>query len=199
MLAQSIFLDKLLYNVSFYIMLNRIHRAELANMAEEPAPITPLRARTNWELRYVSEFAARTYPDDRVYTYVRLGKDPGIGREEELPEEELRMLRVQMRWADCVVIRPREILIIEGKLKPGMYPEGIAKLELYTRIAKKTPDLAQYLPRKIVGAMLVPTDDPVTAALARDKGFRWIIWKPDWFQDFQASLTPRAKRPARME
>jgi hypothetical protein len=199
MLTQSIFLDKLLYNDSFYTMLNGIHRSELENMAEEGPPITPPRLRTNWELRYVSEFAARTYPDEQVFTYVRLGKDPAIGREEELSEEELRMLRVGMRWADCVVIRAREILIIEGKLKPGMYPEGIAKLEIYTRIARKTPDLAQYLPRKIVGAMLVPTDDPITAMIAREKGFRWIVWKPDWFQEFQASLTPRAKRPARME
>jgi hypothetical protein len=180
-------------------MLNGIHRSEQSNMTEPAPTITPRRTKETWELRYVSEYAAKHYPDDTVFTYFRLGSDPAIGREEELPEEELRMLRVQMRWADCVVIRPREILIIEGKLRPGFYPEGIAKLELYTRIAKQTPELKPYLPRKIIGAMLVPTHDPIIAELAHQKGFQWLVWKPDWFREFQARQAGRTLRSPRME
>jgi len=166
----------------------------------EPEPEIPYRSkRENWEIRYVSEFTALHYPGLPIKTHFRLGRDPGTGREDELPAEELAMLRVQMRWADCVVIRPKEILIIEGKLRPGYYPEGIAKLELYLRIAKNTPDLKPYLPRKIVGMMIVPTDDPVTAALAAEKGLRWTVWKPDWYQEFQTRQAGRALRSPRQE
>jgi len=166
----------------------------------EPEPEIPYRSkRENWEIRYVSEFAALHYPGLPLKTHFRLGSDPATGREDELPQEELAMLRVQMRWADCVVIRPREILIIEGKLRPGLYPEGISKLEIYTRIAKNTPELKPYLPRKIVGMMIVPTDDPISAAIAAEKGIRWTVWKPDWFQDFATQQSPRSKRPPRTE
>ena len=155
--------------------------------------------RTQWELSYVSEFAAHFYPDDRILTYVRLGKDPRLGRQEEWTEEEAQLLRVELRWADAVIIRPKEILLIEGKLRPAEYPEGIAKLELYTPMLKNTQEFRDLMPRKVQGILVIPIEDPVVVANGREKGIRVIIWKPRWYQVFVNNLSYRARRPARYE
>jgi hypothetical protein len=151
--------------------------------------------RYNWELTYVSEFAAKYYPNDKVKTYVRLGRDPSIGREAELEPGEAALLSVGMRWADAIIIRDKDLLVIEGKLRPGYYPEGLAKLELYLPLVPHTPDLQEFMPRKVEGILVIPLDDPAVSANGRSKGFRVVIYKPKWFPEFLASLTPRARRP----
>jgi hypothetical protein len=153
--------------------------------------------RRQWELSYVSEFASKFYPGDRFQTYVHLGRDPALGREEELQGDEANLLRVGMRWADLIIIREKELLVVEGKLRPGEYMTGLAQLELYIRLVPHTQDFLAYPQKDVHGILLIPLEDPVVAAMGREKGFRVIIWKPDWFQDFLASLTPRARRPSR--
>jgi hypothetical protein len=155
--------------------------------------------RQEWEARYVSDYVARRYPGVPVRIHARLGTPPRTPEGEPLESAEERMLRVYMRWADAIVFRPEETVIIEGKLNTQMYLMGIAQLELYLSLLPHTGEYAHLLADKVTGELLIPSEDPTIESLARRKGLRVVIWAPSWLSEYLDSIPARYTRPVRPE
>jgi len=157
------------------------------------------RPRQEWEAQYVSEYVARRYPGVPVRLHARLGTQPSSATGEELSEEERRMLRVYMRWADAIVFRPEETIVIEGKLKGSEYPKALGELEIYVALVRHTAEYAHLLADRIVGELLIPTRDPTLETLARRKGFRVVLWAPPWLSAYLDVIYARQRRGPRAE
>ena len=155
--------------------------------------------RQEWEAQYVSDYVARRYPGMPVSIHARLGPPPDSLTGEELSEEERRMLRVRMRWADAIVFLPQETVVIEGKLRASEYLKAIGELELYLSLLPHSAEYAELLAARAVGELLVPSPDPSVEVLARRKGFRMVVWAPSWLRGYLDSLEARYVRGSRPE
>lgn len=151
------------------------------------------------ETMYVHELLDRFYPDAIKMAPVRLGSLPHPVSGEEWTPEERALLETKMRWADGIAIVPGNIHLIEAKLLPGRYPEGLTKLEYYRTLIPETPKLAEYRGYTILPELWTPIEDPLTKRLAMEKGIRNMIYTPTWFKDYLASLAARARRSPREE
>lgn len=150
----------------------------------------------HFEMRYVSEYVMKFYKDAPfVKLQCRLGSYV-IPPVEGYTEEELLAMSPFRRWADAVVIYPKKrIIIIEAKILPARYTDGLAKLEVYLRLAPNTPEFKLYMPAKIEGELVTPIEDPVIAKLAREKGIRYVVWKPLWLEYYFKELPKRFLKP----
>lgn len=153
--------------------------------------------RQEWEAQYVSDYVARRYAGLPVRIHARLGTPVVSTAAEPLLAAEERMLRVKMRWADAIVFSPSETIVIEGKLRASEMLKAIGELELYTRLVPLTPDFKDLVASRVVGELLVPGPDPTVELLAREKGFRFVQWAPEWLQDYLGGIAARAARPIR--
>jgi len=159
-------------------------------------PYLPRRRRQG-ETRYVQEILTRFYPGAITISPVRLGTLPEPLAGEEWTPEERAMLTTRQRWADAVAIEDRTIHLIEGKLLPGRYPEGLSKLEVYRTLVPNTPSLVAYAGYRLECELWTPIEDPVIKRLAAEKGIRNAIFEPAWFKDFLTSWFPRSRRSPR--
>jgi len=153
--------------------------------------------RQEWEAQYVSDYVARRYAGLPCRIHARLGTPVVSVEGAELSAEEERMLRVKMRWADAIVFSPSETIVIEGKLRASEYLKAIGELELYVRLIPLTPDFKDLVAPRVVGELLAPGQDPTVELLAREKGFRFVLWAPDWIQSYLSGIPGRSTRPTR--
>jgi len=160
---------------------------------------TVRRPRQEWEAQYVSEYVARRYPGVPCRLHARLGTEPKGPSGEDLSEAERRMLRVYMRWADAIVFRPEETIVIEGKLKASEYPKALGELEIYTALVPHTAEYAKLLAPRVVGELLIPVPDPTVDTLCRRKGFRVVVWAPMWLREYLDMIYARQRRGPRAE
>lgn len=140
----------------------------------------------------ISEYIAFRYPSAISWQRVRLGiyePETPLG---ELTASEIRAIGVWRRWADAVVISPRELIVIEGAIRPEL--GDISKLEGYLRLVPLTPELHPYLPRIIVGELVYAIEDPLVVAMARERGLRPVQFKPLWLDEYLKVLFPRERR-----
>jgi len=149
------------------------------------------------ERRYIAEYIRQFYPDAPVWFNIRMGtlEVPPEATPEEIAEA--RMLYPLKRWCDAMIILPDRLILVEGKLLPARYPEGLTKLQLYLNLAPTTPEIIELMPRRIEGELLTPLEDPVIKMMAFERGIRNVIWKPPWFEEYLATLPPRMRRPER--
>jgi len=144
------------------------------------------------EMLLVSEFLSKFHAGDRTWQRVRLGSVPEELELEGLEEEERRMLGVWRRWADAVVFDGTKVTIYEAAIIPT--PGDIGMLEMYLMLFPMTPEFEAMkdLPRE--GAIIAAVEDPVTAFLARQKGYRYIVFTPSWVPDYIRQLRAREGR-----
>lgn len=144
------------------------------------------------EIRLVDEFLVEYYPGQHYMTRVRLGSThPGLPIE-GLPENEKNMLGVWRRWADAVVFMPDHLILIEGAIRPS--PGDISLLEVYEFLIPHTPELAEWRNRHIEKVLVYALEDPLTIALARQKGIKVIFFRPPWINDYLKALYHRERR-----
>ena len=160
------------------------------------AEVPPKRRYRLGETKYVAEYLRTFYPEAIHISPVRLGSPPEPMGEGDYTEEERRMLMVYQRQADAVAILDNRLILIEGKLLPARYPEGLAKLEIYRDLIPHTLSLQPYLDRRIEVELVTPIEDPTIAKLCHQKGFRNPIYRPIWFEEYIKSWFPRWKRPS---
>lgn len=159
-------------------------------MAQALDPETPL-----GEMRLIGEYVARTYGDATIFLRLRLGQlEPGPGAG-DLSESERRTYNVYRRWADAVIVRPSELILIEAKMRAE--PGVVAQLDLYARLLPYTPELRPYLNRPLVKELLVAIEDPVVSMLAREQGIRVSVYLPPWFGAWAAHRRRRSHAPRR--
>jgi hypothetical protein len=144
------------------------------------------------EMRLVSEYVAKYYPNSISLTRVRLGPTHPALILENISEEEKNMLTVWRRWADAIVITRNRLILIEGAILPD--PGDVSKLILYEYLLKYTPELQQYLDRDIVKVLLLAIEDPVLEKIARAAGIQVVVFCPDWVREYIQSLAQRKQR-----
>ena len=143
------------------------------------------------EMRLVSEWIAREYPDRPYRTNVRLGSLHPRLKGKFLSESELRMAGVFRRWADALVFLDDRIILIEGAIRPQ--PGDISVLRLYKRLIPNTPDLAEYSNLPVEMVLLCSIPDPVLVELAREDGIRVVVYRPKWIEEYMEVLYPRER------
>ena len=144
------------------------------------------------EMRLVSEYLAKHYPDYPTKTRVRLGSVHPDLHPELLSGGELRALGVWRRWADAIIIMPDRLILIEAAIRPE--PGKISQLELYEHLLPKTPELVEHKDKPIEKVLLFALEDPVTAAMARERGIKVVYFRPPWIDDFLKILYPHERR-----
>ncbi len=145
------------------------------------------------ERRLLSEWLALTYPNDRVQQQVRLGAYKPSIPTTGLNAAELRRLGLWRRFADAVVFRKTELLLIEASIPA--HPGYISQLLLYKRLIPMTPELADYAALPVKMIYLVTFEDPVVTAMARDNDIQVVVYAPTWVETYWAEREYRKSRP----
>jgi len=144
------------------------------------------------EMRLVSEYIAKYYPNSVSLTRVRLGPTHPQLLSEDLAEEEKRMLTVWRRWADAIIVTRTRLILLEAAILPD--PGDVSKLILYEYLARYTPELQQYLDRDIEKVLLIAIEDPVLTTIARAAGIEVVLFCPDWVKGYIQTLAQRKQR-----
>ena len=152
-------------------------------------------SKRNWEpreMRLVAEYLAKHYAKYEAMTRVRLGSVHPDLQPGSLSDAELRAVGVWRRWADAIVIMPDRLVLIEAKIRPN--PGDISQLELYEHLLPLTPELAEHKSKRIEKLLLWALPDDAVAAMARERGIRVVMFKPNWVDDYLETLYPRERR-----
>jgi len=144
------------------------------------------------EMRLVSEYLAKYYPDHPTQTRVRVGSLPLALHPEFVSGGEQRALGVWRRWVDAIVIMPDRLILIEANIRPA--PGKISQLELYERLLPMTPELAEHKDKPIEKVLLFALEDKAIEAQARDRGIKVVYFRPPWIEDYLKILYPRERR-----
>ena len=144
----------------------------------------------NVEMRYVSAYLNQFYHDCITKTHILLGSIPDVPDGSRGEEWKRRMMGAIRRWADGIAITPEKIILIEGKLIPARYLEGLGKLQIYGKLVPATPELRKYVGRTIEPTLLVPIEDPTCRIVCVEQGIRMVIWSPAFVRDYMETLPP---------
>jgi len=155
--------------------------------------------RREWEAEYVAEYCREAFKGLTVIYHCRLGTWPTPLTAPELTPEEQAMLRVRMRWADAVVIAPKIITVVEGKLRASEFLKGLGELQLYMHLVRHTPEFAKFKDRAVAGRLVIPFEDPALSLIARRQGIDVAVYKPSFWKEYLAAIQPRQARPIRPE
>ena len=144
------------------------------------------------EMRLVSEYLVKHYGMFTCRTRVRLGSVPVELVKPGMDPVELRMAGQWRRWADAVVIKPGQVVIIEAAIKPD--PGDVTKLQLYARLFKHTPEFDPFATLPVALELVYALEDPVTLQLAREANIKVVYFKPAWVDEYLATLYPHERR-----
>lgn len=157
------------------------------------------RKRREWEHEFVSEYCARYFTGSRIRYHIRLGTWPQPQTAEDLSEAERALLSVRMRWADALVLDPKRLTVLEGKLRPSEYLKGLGELQLYRHLVKHTPGLEAFKAVPVVGRLLISLPDPTVSWLARSNGLEVAVYQPTFWSEYLNVLSARERRAIRPE
>lgn len=113
---------------------------------------------------------------------VRLGQYPTWAKnaiEEGVPVE---IYKIYQRWADAIVIRDLEVIIIEAKIKPE--PGVISQINLYAQLFPKTPQFSSLVHLPIRKVILMAMKDQEIEELALDAGIEIEYYSPPWVTEY---------------
>lgn len=144
------------------------------------------------EMRLVSEWVIRQFPTAEVKFRVDLGDLKPALEATGLTAAELRRLGRSRRWVDAMVIEPRTVHLVEGKIR--LVPGALEQLELYRMLFPKTPDFAHLRGRAVVLDVVYALEDPALVALARSRGVKVHIFRPPWVDAYLAEIQHRERR-----
>ena len=149
----------------------------------------------NWqprEMLMVSEYLVKYYAKWPYKMRVRLGSIPQELVREGMSWPELRAAGVWRRYADAVVIKPKQLIIIEAAIKPNA--GDISQLQLYKELLPHTPELEPYGNRPIALELVYAMEDPIVLKMARKAKIRVVLYRPDWLDEYLAILHPTERR-----
>jgi len=148
-------------------------------------PLT--RVRKERETRLVSEYVHSKYKDAEAVRFrCPLGPIP-----EELTREvgygkAIGLMRPFRPEVDALVVTKDEIVLIEGKIFKWM--DGISKLPVYASLVPETPELKQFLGRRLKMVLVTPKDMPQIKSAAAALGVEVDIFRPQWVEDYLKEL-----------
>ena len=144
------------------------------------------------EMELLAEYVARTYPQDLVMMRVRLGTVTTEVDLSGLPERSRGIVQVMARWADAVIVRPHELVVLEAGMRSDT--GDVSKLQIYGSLVPLTAELRPYLDRPTVLELVVAIEDPVVTAWAEAAGIRVRLYKPAWLAEWSAKRNRRESR-----
>jgi hypothetical protein len=160
-------------------------------MAKRTHPERPRRIEA--EREYAAAYVGTFYPGERAMFDFRLGDIVTDLEPEGLTQEELNIIGAHRRFADAVVVRSTEVVLIETAIRPAL--GKISTLHGYSRLAKVTPELAPFrdlpLRLELVGCIY----DPVLDQLCREQGIKYVTWTTPASLDYLRTLALRMRRP----
>lgn len=147
------------------------------------------------EMAMCSEFLIHMGMLKGSQTRVRLGThEPEYS--EELTEDERKMLRgVFSRWADCVYIDSKNVIIMEFKIKAVF--GACEALEVYKQLFLSDPEYSAHHKKKIELWFVYALEDPVINMLARKRKIKAIQFTPSFLSDYLKLLNPHERRAPR--
>ena len=150
------------------------------------------RDHTPREMRLVSEYVVKNYPNRPARFQVRLGSVHPSLRHKDMSEQELSLLRVWNRYADCIVLDGKKAIIIEGKIRPKLGP--LEQLMLYEELYPHTPEYNEQRGYEIEKRFVYAVEDPVLNKIARSSGIIPQQFAPDWVPEYLSILSHRERR-----
>ncbi len=144
------------------------------------------------ETRLVAEWVVRTYPNAQVRFRVDVGDLKPALDATGLTAAELKRLGRSRRWVDAMVVEPRTVHLIEGKIR--LSPGALEQLELYRMLFPLTPELAHLRDRTLELHLVFAVEDPMLSAIARQRGVKVHTYNPPWVSAYLAQLSARERR-----
>lgn len=105
----------------------------------------------------------------------------------------MRALGVWRRYADALVYRTHELILIEASIPS--HPGYVSQMLLYKRLIPMTPELADYKHLPVKMLYLVTFEDPVVTAMARENGIEVVVYSPPWVIAYWAERERNKSRP----
>lgn len=143
----------------------------------------------------MASYLADRFPRDLTMTRVRLGSLPATELTPLLEDHEVRMMSVFRRWADYIVVTRNALILGEAAIRSQ--PGKISQLQLYALLLPHTPELQQYLPRRIELELLYAIEDPVVTMMANEAGIRTVFYRTKAAEEYIKLLHPRERRSPR--
>jgi len=140
------------------------------------------------------EWAAAKYPRDRLTEQVRLGPTVCHLVGVEVSPALEAALRVNNWYADGLIIRETETLLIESKMKPN--PGAVGQVLFYQRLGFSTPLLSAAMGHPITPVVLFAEDDHAVRVFAQTWGVRVELYTPSWIADYLTQVQFRARSTA---
>ncbi|MBN2860995.1 MAG: hypothetical protein JXK93_12085 [Sphaerochaetaceae bacterium] len=134
--------------------------------------------RKNFEKRMVYEYTTSAYPNELQWKNVRVGPIK--------PSKFGNMYAFLRRWADAIVVTKKEVVIIEGKIKPAA--GVISQLQLYIEEFPRTPEFNMVKHMPVRGEIVSVFADEIVDRMAHDAGLRTVIYEPSFMQEILESL-----------
>lgn len=134
--------------------------------------------RKNFEKRTVYEYLTYAYPNELQWKNVRVGPIK--------PSEFGNMYAFLRRWADAIVVTKKEVVIIEGKIKPNA--GVISQLQLYIEEFPRTPEFAMVAHMPVRGEIVSVFQDEIVDRMARDAGFKTVIYEPTFMKEILENI-----------
>lgn len=131
------------------------------------------------------------FPNDWYEMRVRLGPPKPAAPTTLLTDAEKRMVGIWRRWADAIVYRTHELIIIEAAIRAD--PGDISQLGLYAYLVPLTPELKPHWNKKIIKMLVYAIEDPATIKIARENQIRCVEYKPSWLEAYLEILMPRER------
>lgn len=144
------------------------------------------------ERRLVAEWAQQTYPTALKMFNLRLGAgQPTIADSGMDPAVWAGTVGNLRRFADCVVVLPHELLLVEAKIVAK--PDAVGQLLLYRDLLPHTPEIADLARMPIHSALLCAVEDPAVAMMAKKQDIDVIVFHPTWVDDYLAGKLHRKR------
>lgn len=107
-------------------------------------------------------------------------------------EKGYREYNVKAPRADAVYLEDDEIYIVEAKIVDEF--KGIAELENYKRLFKRTAQFTPWHEKKVNLILLVAREKPDVTETCEEKEILKAIFTPDWAKDYLDDLVKRKRQ-----
>jgi hypothetical protein len=134
--------------------------------------------RKNHEKRMVYEYLTHAYPNQLQWKNVRVGAIK--------PSEFGKMYAFLRRWADAIVVTKKEVVIIEGKIKPNA--GVISQLQLYMQLFPSTPEFKMVAHMPVRGEIVSVFRDELVDKMAEDAGLTTVIYEPTFMAEIMENI-----------
>ena len=160
-----------------------------------PVSVPGPTGRRPWSTILLREWAAAKYPADRLNEQVRLGPTSSQLSGVAVSPALEAMLRVNNWYADGLIIRSTEVLLIESKMRAN--PSAVGQVLFYMRLGFSTPALQAAMSIPFIPVVLFAEDDHAVRLFAQQLGCRVEIYTPTWIADYltQVQFRNRATAP----